>query len=324
MTVLRVRRTLLEPPPRAALGEQTMTPPLPVARADATETYEREIAIRREERRVFGVEPPPAIPRSLLSTIDPPGADIPDPSLRGVAGIDRGPPIHLQRQRVPAGYRPLPRPEHIRQGALGDCWLLATFAALAHTHPEIIAAGIRQISPSTFRVFGELVDTDFPVASGRSIFADTAGPALWVGLIEKRFAQRFLDRAPRRYASIDGDLVSFALTELGIASHDLGTAKMPSADWIARVSDAVRARQPVCVGVHETSTRGGIVLEGPHEYTVLDVRERDGHTEFLLRNPWGFDTNSTPADAEGTFWIPATALYGMVNEATIGDLPPAR
>ncbi len=97
-----------------------------------------------------------------------------------------------------------PRPEHVRQGSWGDCWLLAALASIAQNHPEIIRANIREnpgnntytvrlydyVSPGgeggpeglgQTRLF--TMPADFAVGS-----AATEHGALWVALYERAAA----------------------------------------------------------------------------------------------------------------------------------------
>jgi hypothetical protein len=328
MPPLRITSALSPPPAALTTEQQRGDGPVRMPRQRASDAYERELDNRRELRRVIGEGPVLGGPTTgvlagLASPVTERG-DVPDPHVRGVQGIDRHErPVRLTRLPVPAGFsRLLPRPEDVQQRELGDCWLLATLAAVANASPEYLRAHIEQVGPVTFRVFGELVDTDFPTVDGQPIFAQAAGPSLWVALVEKRFAQ-FRDRgAAPDYGSIEGGFEATAFMALGIAAHELCTAKLRRDEWTAQLYAAVLGGHPACVGVARDCVRDGVVLYGPHAYSVLRARVNDrGGVEFELRNPWGNDANSTSGD--GRFWIAADALHDLADEATVGDVPRA-
>ncbi len=110
-----------------------------------------------------------------------------------------------------------PRAADVRQGATGDCYFLATLAAIAEREPQAIQDMIRQVAPGAYRVrFYYLTDAEGPVKEEwvlvyddlpiilrrhSPLYAQTPrienskNKVLWVGLVEKAYAL-FNDRHP--------------------------------------------------------------------------------------------------------------------------------
>lgn len=300
MPTPRIHRHTFRPPEERPdpNAEQTRDP-APPPPAEPHDTYEDELAIRAEERRVIGGDAPVLGPTPNHGLAPPePRGDVPDPTIRGLETIDPR-TVRLERARVPTGYPVRPSPDHVAQGALGDCWLLAALAAVAQRNPSLIADNMRQVGPVTFRVFGELVDTDFPTIGGRPAFAAADSDSLWVALVEKRFANR-------SYVDLHGGWEASAFRALGLDSETLVPGKTSSrAEWTSAVVAAIHAGHPVTAGVGSDLLLGTTRLVGPHAYTVLDARVTASGVEVQLRNPWGFDPNSP----DGRFWVSLDALH---------------
>lgn len=91
------------------------------------------------------------------------------------------------------------KPTDIRQGAIGNCYFLASLAALSE-FPKLIAARFytRETNKAgiylmSFYVNGVeypvVVDDWMPIVNGDSVFAKTVGGELWVFLMEKAWAK---------------------------------------------------------------------------------------------------------------------------------------
>ena len=112
------------------------------------------------------------------------------------------PPEGMKRMQLFNGIEP----QDIAQGLLGDCWLLASFAALAE-HPsavrrlfvnhEINDRGkyqVRLYNPVKGKFQIITIDDYIPVDSnGTPLFAKARGGEIWVCLLEKAFAKAARD-----------------------------------------------------------------------------------------------------------------------------------
>lgn len=249
---------------------------------------------------------------------EPPRFDNVDP-IEGVEGIAYGP--------VPG--RPfLPgegdgsdiHPSDVRQGSIGDCYLLASLAAIAQQNPEAIRRMIRANEDGTYTVtlyqhhsplaFWEprfepvevTVTPDFPTRNGAPVFAhpgDASGgeQELWVMLIEKAYAQ-----SHSSYGAIEGGFGSDAMQHLTGAPSEW---HLPQAVSFSDLADHFEAGHAMTASsladlrleVGELSldipdfTRSnplyqGNALHASHEYYVSGI-DRAAQT-ISLRNPWGW------------------------------------
>ncbi|XVF69785.1 hypothetical protein PTKIN_Ptkin11bG0109600 [Pterospermum kingtungense] len=187
------------------------------------------------------------------------------------------------------------------QGRLGDCWFLSAVAVLTEVSriseviitPEYNEEGIYTVR---FCIQGEwvpvVVDDWIPCESlGKPAFATSRkGNELWVSILEKAYA-----KLHGSYEALEGGLVQDALVDLTGGAGEEIDMRSPQAQidlasgrlW----SQLLRFKQegfllgagsPSGSDVHVSSS--GIV-QG-HAYSLLQVREVDGHKLVQIRNPW--------------------------------------
>jgi len=198
----------------------------------------------------------------------------------------------------------------VKQGGLGDCYMVSTVAAIAHQHPEILQNAMKENSDGTvsFRFFardgGQLKPTwvtvtrELPMrADGTLPFGSSKQNEAWFPLLEKAYAQfkggysaignggypsdaqeALLGTSARntRLAGMTADAVYDSL-KAGLARGDIiGATTPPAPDGkktvIQTMLDAFK------------SAIGGIVPH--HVYSVWGTQEHDGKKYVLLRNPW--------------------------------------
>ncbi|KAK7369224.1 hypothetical protein VNO80_11259 [Phaseolus coccineus] len=194
-----------------------------------------------------------------------------------------------------------PNPSDVCQGRLGDCWFLSAVAVLTEVSciseviitPEYNEEGIYTVR---FCVQGEwipvVVDDWIPCElPGKPAFATSKkGYELWVSILEKAYA-----KLHGSYEALEGGLVQDALVDLtggageeidmrsGEAQIDLASGRLWS--QLLRFKQEgflLGAGSPSGSDVHISSS--GIV-QG-HAYSILQVREVDGHKLVQIRNPW--------------------------------------
>ncbi|XP_038724877.1 calpain-type cysteine protease DEK1 isoform X2 [Tripterygium wilfordii] len=186
-------------------------------------------------------------------------------------------------------------------GRLGDCWFLSAVAVLTEISriseviitPEYNEEGIYTVR---FCIQGEwvpvVVDDWIPCeAPGKPAFATSRkGNELWVSLLEKAYA-----KLHGSYEALEGGLVQDALVDLtGGAGEEIDMRSAQAQIDLASGrlwSQLLRFKQegfllgagsPSGSDVHISSS--GIV-QG-HAYSLLQVREVDGHKLVQIRNPW--------------------------------------
>ncbi|KDP30593.1 hypothetical protein JCGZ_16246 [Jatropha curcas] len=192
-------------------------------------------------------------------------------------------------------------PSDVCQGRLGDCWFLSAVAVLTEVSriseviitPEYNEEGIYTVR---FCIQGEwvpvVVDDWIPCESpGKPAFATSRkGNELWVSILEKAYA-----KLHGSYEALEGGLVQDALVDLtGGAGEEIDMRSAQAQIDLASGrlwSQLLRFKQegfllgagsPSGSDVHISSS--GIV-QG-HAYSILQVREVDGHKVVQIRNPW--------------------------------------
>ncbi|KAH8057053.1 protease-like protein [Aureococcus anophagefferens] len=203
-------------------------------------------------------------------------------------------------------------PDDIKQGKLGDCWLMCALSACAE-FPEVIRAlfpGVMQTFQSSglYRVrlcTGGLwhtvtLDDYFPcdVGAGTPIFSRANGEELWVLLLEKAMA-----KLSGNYFRLRGGLAAEGLMDLtGFPTFRFkfknvlvkkmvkdGTLfdKLVFADKNKAVACAsTPGEDRFTEGKGDTKIPKSGLVPG-HAYSLIAAREIDGQKLVCLRNPWG-------------------------------------
>lgn len=202
------------------------------------------------------------------------------------------------------------RPEHIKQGALGDCYLLTCLSVLSEK-PNLIR---RLFFPQELSKEGMYAITLCDSGEWKTLVIDNVvpcrdamhGPAFsrngdngqWVALMEKAYAKMF-----GSYQAIESgtSLTAFrALTGAPTEYYDLKAQEIAGNteiiwSYLTAMLDngflltASSIREIDNNSIHDLKSKGII---GSHSYSVLDAKQIDlgnGTTERLvkLRNPWG-------------------------------------
>jgi hypothetical protein len=211
-------------------------------------------------------------------------------------------------------------PNDVRQGNLGDCYLLASMAAIARQNPDAIRRLIRDNGDGTYTVtlyrnsrplrfwrpeyipVEVEVTPEFPAVDGRPVFAqpdDGSGShqELWTLLVEKAYAQQ-----RGGYGDLEGGWGHVAMSSLtgvesewhapssislsDLANH-LDQGHAVTASSLADLSVDVGGQQvwdiPDASDVHPLFQSD--VLYENHEYYVTGVNQETGTVS--IRNPWG-------------------------------------
>ncbi|KHN06483.1 Calpain clp-1 [Glycine soja] len=257
----------------------------------------KEALYARGERRFTDQEFPPNDHSLFVDPANPPA------KLQVVSEWLR--PGEIGRQNHldcrPCLFSEAPNPSDVCQGRLGDCWFLSAVAVLAEVSriseviitPDYNEEGIYTVC---FCVQGEwipvVVDDWIPCElPGKPAFATSKkGYELWVSILEKAYA-----KLHGSYEALEGGLVQDALVDLtggageeidmrsGEAQIDLASGRLWS--QLLRFKQEgflLGAGSPSGSDVHISSS--GIV-QG-HAYSILQVRDVDGHKLVQIRNPW--------------------------------------
>jgi hypothetical protein len=199
--------------------------------------------------------------------------------------------------------------DDIKQGGMGDCYLLASLAACARENPGMIRDAIRENRNAQGRVesydvrlyardgHGRLQPQDITVDARQfsqeaAMAGDTSKegrPELWVLVVEKAYAQ-----LNGGYGEIaHGGWPELATEALTGVEADVRT---PASRTFADLRADVKSKRPITVWTDGGSAAANLV--GNHAYAVIDARTEHGVGMVKLYNPWGFHQPGT-ADPRG-------------------------
>ncbi|MFN9759225.1 MAG: C2 family cysteine protease [Pseudanabaena sp.] len=190
----------------------------------------------------------------------------------------------------------------IVQGAVGDCYYVATLASIAQEKPEYIQNMFTDNGDNTFTVrfynngVADYVTVDryLPTSGNYAAYAGWGGGSvtstsneLWVALAEKAYAQlaesgwsrTYSGTQNSSYTAIEGgwmDTVIRQVTGLSATSQSVGNMTQ------TQLINLVNSNQILTAGFVYGAGYG--VVNG-HAYTITSYNPTNG--TFHLRNPWG-------------------------------------
>lgn len=201
-------------------------------------------------------------------------------------------------------------PNDINQGALGNCWFLASIASVAE-NPALIKRlfitqeyneqGLYQLKICKNGEWLKVTVDDYIPCyySGGPMFCRATGDELWVLLLEKAYA-----KIHGNYCQLRAGFVSHGMADLtGCPTrdhrfpqdrHDYGAIEEYAEELWSKLDLADSKGWIMCAGTpgvdHFTEGGGpdqdhGIVPG--HAYSVIAAKERDGIRLLNVRNPWG-------------------------------------
>ena len=206
----------------------------------------------------------------------------------------------------------------VQQGAVGDCWLMASLAEVAARYPTDIQnmfsyAGTTVENGNTVslyyvRFFDSsgyahwfLVDTELP--SGGGYYDHPANGVLWVALAEKAYAQANAagvvttsNEYSDSYGAMNEGYPTWALQ--AITGYSAG-------EYAVNPSDVVSAWNAGELIVLGTNSPSSSYIVPSHAYALVAYNGGSG-LPFEIYNPWGTDSNGW---ALGTY--NGQAVYGL-------------
>lgn len=199
--------------------------------------------------------------------------------------------------RTDAKGKPVPPTfADVDQGNLGDAWLLAACAAVAHARPEALLERVRQRRDGSFDVFlGEARFKVAPEFPGEQYADPTPGgqrDTLWVALVEKAFATQ----AAGSYAHLEAGNPGRALEALtGVRARKLSLTARTSLEALwSELTAAEKRGRAMVLRTHEQQVKAPLHAE--HAYAVVGLIERGGQRLLKVYNPWGTEGGQRPVE----------------------------
>lgn len=226
-------------------------------------------------------------------------------------GGDRSDPVAVQG----AGDANRIAPSDVSQGMLGDCFFLASLAAVAKFYPNLLAGNIsgpdgdgqysvRFYRKTMFGTFEEVVirvRPNFPEigTSGQAAYAKEGdNQEMWVMLYEKAYAQLLGSYGTLNQGGVAEDALE-ALTGREASTTStrggfFGTDTMSANQIRDNIRGSLQNSRPVVADTHPERDFNNLPkadrdfastkqIVGSHSYSVLSCDD----THVRLRNPWG-------------------------------------
>ncbi len=202
------------------------------------------------------------------------------------------------------------------QGQIGDCFMLAAMSAIASQSPHAIQDAIRDNGDGTYTVrlyegpydsepkpVEITIDGQLPGKSGRLYGHGSDSQELWVGLIEKAYAQWKGGYEAIGNGGSAGEAMSAVL---GRPDRFILNGSSPADSlhydlWLALAGG--QCAVAATFGEDQASLYTGTGLYASHAYTVHEVSEENGEKFVHLRNPWGQSEPSGDGVDDGVFRI---------------------
>lgn len=252
--------------------------------------------------------------------LTPNGDNIADPTDSGTTmRVDA--PLFAPRVSLPPylNFPGGPVADDIRQGSIGDCWMLSTLSATADRSPNAIRQTVADLGDQTYAV--ELggryyrVDADLPVNSttvtdGRydlKFAKQGVLNSLWVPVVEKAYAQ--FRTGANTYSSLDGGWMRDALKALG-ATDVTSLWQKDSSGQGALNNIAAQFAQGRTVTMAFWEPPADVPLIGQHAYMVdrVNLDSNGNVTSVVVRNPWGTDGAGDDGKDDGYVTLTASML----------------
>jgi hypothetical protein len=246
-------------------------------------------------------------------------------------------------------------PTDVDQGALGDCYFLASVASLAQRNPSAIEQMIKDngndtysvtfyksskngtFQPVTVTVDGKIPELKDSNGTEEPVYADSPdAKEIWPDIIEKAYA-----KLRNGYRTIgEGGAEADAMAALtGKAATSYGVSPQSAQSLFNSLRSAIAGGKLTAVGsfsnadlkknlarlnaegaatLPASTTYDKLGLVDDHVYTILGVTDDNGQQMIQLRNPWGTQGYQGQGNSNGEFEMPFRDFAQLFQEVSIG------
>ena len=236
-----------------------------------------------------------------------------------------------KRKKPPLFSAGGPKVDDIRQGYIGDCWLVAPLASIVKNNPKIIENIMkdnpkngtvdvtlqREIVAGVFKKEVYTVQKSLFKINQNGRYKNIMSKSqenIWVQMIEKAFSAYFSkNRESVNYYNITGSYKvdcsgvkdAFKII-LGKEAKGCYTSDVLSGDrkeLFERIKEALNSKTPLCYSISNEESvvkdLDGDKIVTKHAFSLIGVDEKDGRYYIKLRNAWGlnYDKNHNKKDA---------------------------
>lgn len=223
---------------------------------------------------------------------------------------------------IPGGklYVDEPLDSDVRQGSVGDCYLLSVLSSMSRNHRGLLKGAVKSLGDGTYNVrffqpdaqgvmqpVHVRVDGQLPFRGDGGRYATSPTQSeLWVAVVEKAYA-----KWKGGYEAIGhGGSPGQVMTDL--------TGRPHTFEWIAREGDGPesaydRFKAALAEGkmvnvatADKDDIPAGMVKN--HAYALVGVEEFEGVKSLLVRNPWGNTEPGSDGRNDGFFRISAAEV----------------
>ncbi|PZR17622.1 MAG: hypothetical protein DI536_04735 [Archangium gephyra] len=219
--------------------------------------------------------------------------------------------------------------DDVVQGSIGDCYLVSALSAVAQTNPKAIENAIKDNGDGTYTVrFYEKnstkqveikIDGDVAQsATGSQRYGKSRdSKELWVGLIEKAYAQWKGGYEAIGNGGYPGEVIQ-ALTGRSTSYSSNSYADSTFAK-IQRGGQNGKPMTAVTYGKDSGVDYNGTGVYAWHAYTVLGATEEAGQKYVQLRNPWGSSEHGNDGKNDGIFKMKLEDFSRLYQGVDVGN-----
>ncbi len=224
--------------------------------------------------------------------------------------------------------------DDVVQGSIANCYLVGAFSAVAQSNPDTIKNALKenadgtvtvrfyeQSTSGTMKPVDVTIDRDLPQSSfGSARYGKSReGKELWVGLLEKAYAQWKGGYEPIGNGGYPGEVIAALTGKTTTYSSSEHTDENVLFTNIKNGAANHKAMTSPTFGKDAGVDYSGTGVYAWHVYTVLGAVEESGTKYVQLRNPWGSSEPGSDGKDDGIFKMKLTDFTKLYQGVDIGN-----